>query len=481
MLKKLFLFLFFFGVIFCLRATELVILNTTDLHGHASGHKQGALRLASLIMEQKKLYPTDSMLLIDCGDTIQGTFSSVIFQGELMIKCLNYLQYDVWVLGNHEFDYKLAVLKKRMKEFSGNILAANLESPSLAGAYSSWKIFKKSGLKIAVIGLTKDDVSKTVLSKNKVFKTTPPFTALQRIMPEIRAANPDIIILAQHEGMYGKGFFIYKFISKFPEIDLVLGGHTHVNKPGQKVAANTWYFQAGKHGSGLGKIVIDYDKKQKKIIKISSEIIPVSAKTPVDKILLKQLSPSLAQAKKFGDEKIGKAVFKNCEKLDSSIIEQKIIGKMMLARTAADVAICNAYPSKYKLSGNVTLTRKRLYYWCRYNNTICTLLLDKVTYQKIIAEQKSAKKRNYNSIITYANKADFNKKSKILVAFNSYAIRGAGGKFPFLHKIAKSKNFMLKDDGVIIKDALSLYLKGKLLLVTNKSDGNINIQLKPLQ
>ena len=463
MLKKLCLFLLFSYMGLCLYAVQLTILNTTDLHGRVNG----VLKIAYLIEQQKKLHSSDSILLIDCGDTIQGTFSSMIFKGALMVKCMNYLKYDVWVVGNHEFDYPLKTVKKRILEFSGATLAANLRNPYLDKAHSSWKMFTKSGLKIAVIGLTKSGMPKTI-----------PFDiALEGIMPEIRAEKPDIIILAQHEGMYARGFSIYKSMAKYPEIDLVLGGHTHVKKPGQKIGANTWYFQSGKHAAGLGKIIIDYDEKQKEIVKISSEIIPVEKDTPIDKKLLAHVKPELERVKRLGQKKITTMTFKNTEKLDSSIPEQKIIGYVMLKQTGADVAVRNSYPTNYKLFGEVEITLKRLYYWCRYNNTACTLTLDKPMYEKIIAEQKKHQKKNYQSIITYADKKLFNKKDKIIAVFSSYAVSGGGGRFPLLRKTAKNPKYMFKNNNIIIRDSLKNYLKGKYLTVTNR-DGKISISQK---
>ena len=466
MLRKLCLCLLFCNIAISLYAAQLAILNTTDLHGRIKRHG-GILQIAYLIEQQKKLHPLDSILLIDCGDTTQGTFSSMVFEGKLMIKCLNYLKYDLWVVGNHEFDYPLTIVKKRMRQFSGTTLAANLQSPYLAKNHSSWKMFSKNGIQVAVIGLTRPGV----------FKMTSFGVALKRIMPEIRAAKPDIIILAQHYGMYSKGFSIYKFISQYPEIDLVLGGHSHLKNPGKKVGANTWYFQSAKHASGLGKIIINYDEKQKKIIKISSEIIPVTKNTPIDKKLSALIQPDLMRAKKLGEQKITTMIFKNTEKLDSSILEQKIIGKMMLKQTGADVAICNSYPSNYKLNGRVNITLKRLFYWSPYNNTTCTLSVDKATYKKIMTEQRKWLKKQYQTIITYADKDLFKKKDKVLVAFNSYALSGAGGKFPFLRDLAKNKKYMFKSNNIIIRDGLKQYLKGKVFIVSN-TNGKISIKQK---
>lgn len=465
MLKKLCLFLLLCVTGFYLYAAQLVVLNTADLHGRLDGPYRGLLQIASLIEKQRRLYPPDSILLIDCGDTIQGTFSSMVFKGALMVKCLNYLKYDVWIPGNHDFDYGPEVLKKRLQEFTGSVLAANLENEYFAPTCRAWKMFTRNGVKIAVIGLTEPDAKTSAGTFEK---------PLKRMMPEIRRAAPDIIILAQHYGMYGKGSSVYKTAAEYPEIDLILGAHSHQKKPGEKLASGAWYFQAGKYACGLGKIFIDYDEKAKKILRIRSELIPVNRDTPPDKKLLSRCLPDLRYVKKLAERKTTTIDFRNTADLDSSFVEQRIIGAMMLKLTGADVAIASAYPSGYKLSGKTAITLKRLYYWSRFEDTVCTLAMDKAVFEKIIAEQKDFSK--YRTIVSCADKNAFAKKKRISAAFSSYAVSGAGGKFPFLRSIAGKREHMLKDTGVIIRDGLEKYLKGKQFTVTAKAGGEIIIE-----
>ncbi|MFA7184703.1 MAG: hypothetical protein WC082_07420, partial [Victivallales bacterium] len=73
-MKKLCVFLVLCVTGFYLYAAQLVVLNTTDLHGRLEGPYRGLLQIASLIEKQRQLYPPGSILLIDCGDTVQGTF-----------------------------------------------------------------------------------------------------------------------------------------------------------------------------------------------------------------------------------------------------------------------------------------------------------------------------------------------------------------------------------------------------------------------
>lgn len=476
MLKKSWWFLLFCLAGICLEAAQLTILNTTDLHGRVDGGDRGILKIAGLIGRERQRRPDGALLLIDCGDTVQGTFSSMMFRGRLMIRCLNYLKYDVWVPGNHDFDYGLETLKQRLDEFGGAALAANLDCPYLTGTYAPWKLFVKNGLKVAVIGLTMPEMSSFFPVSGRTFRTSSFDAALKRIMPEIRAAGPDLIILAQHQGIYGRNFSVYRFAARHPEPDLILGGHTHLNEPGRKIGPGTWYFQAGKHACGLGRIEIEYDLKRRKIIRISSEIIPVTAAVPADEKLAESVRPDLLQAEELGERQIGTVIFRNTARLDPGILEQQLIGRMMSAETRADIAVGTAYPSKYRLDGAVPITLKRLYYWSRYDNTICTLTLDKAVYDQIIAEQRQALRKDCRTIITCAGENPFKTKARAVVAFSSYALTGGGGKFPFLRSVAADRRYRPENTGILIRDGLKRYLAGKVLLVTRRPDGKIEIE-----
>jgi 2',3'-cyclic-nucleotide 2'-phosphodiesterase (5'-nucleotidase family) len=86
------------------------ILHTTDLHGHilptsdydGSPDRGGLARCATQIKHWQQENPNS--ILIDIGDVYQGTDVSLRNKGALMVDLLNHLQYDAWVVGNHEFD-----------------------------------------------------------------------------------------------------------------------------------------------------------------------------------------------------------------------------------------------------------------------------------------------------------------------------------------------------------------------------------------
>jgi len=108
------------------------IFHTTDLHGHLQPTSTydgitnvgGLARCATQIKQWQKASPHH--LLIDVGDIYQGTIAGYQSQGRMMIDLFNKLNYDDWVMGNHEFDWGLNVVadaaqRSKMPIITGNV------------------------------------------------------------------------------------------------------------------------------------------------------------------------------------------------------------------------------------------------------------------------------------------------------------------------------------------------------------------------
>src|SRR5204862_4640716 len=122
------------------------ILQPTDLHGHilptsdydGTADRGGFARCVTQIRRWRQQNPNS--ILIDVGDVYQGTEVSLRNKGELMIDLFNYLQYDAWVVGNHEFDWRIEPFHQALQRSTMPVLAANtvLEG-KLAGEFSDAK------------------------------------------------------------------------------------------------------------------------------------------------------------------------------------------------------------------------------------------------------------------------------------------------------------------------------------------------------
>src|SRR5216110_30973 len=107
------------------------ILHTTDLHGHilptsdydGTADLGGLARCVTQIRRWRRQNPNS--ILIDVGDVYQGTEVSLRNKGELMIDLFNYLQYDAWVVGNHEFDWRIEPFHQALQRSRMPVLAVN--------------------------------------------------------------------------------------------------------------------------------------------------------------------------------------------------------------------------------------------------------------------------------------------------------------------------------------------------------------------
>ena len=123
---------------FPVRAEEetrtLRIIATSDLHGkfmpwdyalNAESPSGSMVQLSSAISE----YRDDSTLLVDAGDTIQENSAEIFLDSEdphPMTQAINALNYDVWVTGNHEYNYSMDVVRKTISDMKCKVLTGNV-------------------------------------------------------------------------------------------------------------------------------------------------------------------------------------------------------------------------------------------------------------------------------------------------------------------------------------------------------------------
>ena len=111
----------------------ITILQTSDLHGmvnpfdYASNkeNKTSLAHAAAIIKAEREADP--DLLLLDTGDTTQANYIQSFLDEEPdpMIHALNYLGYDAWTLGNHEFNFDFKYTQKKIDEFEGAVLGGN--------------------------------------------------------------------------------------------------------------------------------------------------------------------------------------------------------------------------------------------------------------------------------------------------------------------------------------------------------------------
>jgi 5'-nucleotidase / UDP-sugar diphosphatase len=219
----------------------LTILHTNDFHAHLApfdglgvtcdqakdqaGQCQGGVaRLAAAIArERAKDGPS---LLLDAGDQFQGSLYYSKFKGEPLAAFMNRLGYDAMTVGNHEFDDGPAVLAAFLKALKFPVVAANLDvaaSPELRGLIAPLTIREVAGRKIGIVGVAQYKTPEMASpGPNVIFEKTVP--AVTKAVAELKAKGVNIIVVLSHAGFETDK----KLAVAVPDIDIIVGGHSHV-------------------------------------------------------------------------------------------------------------------------------------------------------------------------------------------------------------------------------------------------------------
>lgn len=264
---------------------KITILHTNDVHSHIdpfpsddprNANMGGVARRAALVNSIRKENP--NVLLLDAGDVFQGTPYFNYYGGELELKLMSMMQYDLATLGNHDFDNGLDGLYTQLPNANFDFVSANYDFKNtlLDSHIKPYKIFDKEGIKIGVFGL---GIELKGLVDKKNYKETVylnPIEIAQEMTKILKVEKKcDLVICLSHLGYdYKKGdenkISDLKLAQQTKDIDLIIGGHTHtfLDKPtivknlvGNDVLVN----QVGCYGLYLGQIDFYFDRNKKSI------------------------------------------------------------------------------------------------------------------------------------------------------------------------------------------------------------------------
>jgi len=241
------------------------------------GQVGGFAHLATLVKRMKASRP--GALLLDGGDTWQGSATSLWTQGQDMVDAALLLGVDV-MTGHWEFTYGMARVTEIVeKQLAGKIefLAQNIATADFGDPVFkpySWR--QINGVKVAIIGQA---FPYTPIANPRYMVEDWRFgiqeESMQKVVNEVKSQGAQLVVLLSHNGMDVD----LKLASRVTGIHAILGGHTHDGMPVPTVVSNasgkTIVTNAGSNGKFLG--VIDFEVKGSTVTDFRYKLLPIFA------------------------------------------------------------------------------------------------------------------------------------------------------------------------------------------------------------
>jgi 2',3'-cyclic-nucleotide 2'-phosphodiesterase/3'-nucleotidase len=447
------------------------ILHTTDLHGRilptfdydGTADRGGLARCVTQIRRWRR--QNRNSILIDVGDVYQGTDVSLRNKGELMIDLFNHLEYDAWVIGNHEFDWGIEPFTNALQKSAMPVLGANTTlDGKLAGSSSDWQhpfakvqpfIVKQiGGIKIAIIGITTPGMSFWLPREFTAgIDFQYPVDAVRRAIAKAKSEGANAIVLTGHMGLKprtgGDDFAntVMALTSEFPDVTVFIAGHTHQDIP-SRLTNRVLFTQADHFGIHVGRVDLLFDRNSKKLLRREAICELMDNRFDPDPVVLSRAGSQLAESEAALAQPIGELTetlhARGRHGLPSDI--EKLIGaaitEALAERTVmVDAVMHGVFDENARLTAGLT-TVNDIWKIIPYENLIVTATLSPDEIKSVMEEvYTSHEPRSLLGIALRVEGRDPNRKiiammfpdgrmlerdKKYVIALNSFDARSGG-------------------------------------------------------
>jgi 2',3'-cyclic-nucleotide 2'-phosphodiesterase / 3'-nucleotidase len=336
------------------------VLATTDMHGNLypidyftdRPAARGLAKIATLIREARAGNP--NTLLVDCGDTIQGSPLESVYQSyartgqfplglhlagpplqhDPMMLAMNAIGYDMMTVGNHEFNFGLKNLDQARSDAHFPWISANIETTagSSEKPFPPYLLKTVAGVKVAVIGLTTPSVPNWEKPENYAgYRFLQGVPATKKTVESLRRIeHPDLIVAAVHSGlerdpktqvatigqMPGENM-ISELAAQVPEIDAIVFGHTHSELAGYQIG-KVLLVQPKNWAISLARLDFEMERTSGgrwTVARKDSRLIPVKVETAADEAILAIGKPYHEITERY----LGTSVAESAKTLDSTL------------------------------------------------------------------------------------------------------------------------------------------------------------------
>ena len=327
-MKKLLCSLFALSAVSTAMAQEVNIklLGTSDVHGRIVPWSYGAdvedksgsyAQIATYVKDVRK--NNKNVVLVEVGDAIQDNQVDVFakdkkyYKDHPIPKVLNEMNYDIFVLGNHEFNFGMKALDEILKDIKAKKLTANFYHKKNDKRYiDATTIIEKDGVKLGIIGLSTPMSAKFEEDTGnlKDMKFTSPTEEARTQVEKLKAKGVDAIIAVTHMGIDNENNIpdtgMRDVINAVDGIDVVIAGHMHKDVPSETIK-NTLITEPHRYGTVVSEVDLTFDindKKEVKLVKKESKTVPVKA-LEADKKIVEIYKPYHEKLRELNNVVIG--------------------------------------------------------------------------------------------------------------------------------------------------------------------------------
>ncbi len=382
----------------------LTLLSTTDVHGNVypidyysnQPANRGLAKIATLVKQVRDEQP--NTLLLDCGDTIQGSPLAFYFARKdtsrvnPTIAAMNAMGYAAMAAGNHEFNFGLDVLWKAKSESKFPWLAANVRQQYKKGPehFEPYIIRNVAGVRVGIVGFITPGVPRWEIPANyRGYEFEQIVDAARRVIPSLRK-KVDLLVVLAHTGLGREeeaGAAEYAgdipgenaaaaLARALPEIDVIFFGHSHRELP-EMLLNGVLLVQAKNWGQSLGRADLVMERGAKgrwHVAGKKSITIPVTDSVAADPEILELARPYHEATQKYLDTPVATSA----KAMDGSLARYEdhpfvdLIHKVQMEYGKADVSLATMlFPGARVPEGQVTVRQIAGIYI--YENTLYTV------------------------------------------------------------------------------------------------------------
>ena len=248
---------------------KITILHSNDIHGQLNFtvnrdmHVVGGISLLSGYV--KKTRAEGPTFFGICGDILQEDLLGSDYKGTNTVELINYMNPDCLSLGNHELDYGLAHLLVFKECVRSSILCANIMvSNQNQSLFQPGTVMEIGGVRILLIGVIPQAFFKRILSDRfcqSMLEYKDTYVAIREEIAAHGDEKIDLVILMSHYGIEGDRILA----EKMPEdlhVDLILGGHTHIDMDEAEVVNGIPLAQSGYGTADIGRFDLNVDTEK---------------------------------------------------------------------------------------------------------------------------------------------------------------------------------------------------------------------------